>query len=119
MLSCRIGIGNVAGGGNAFMARLLDGCESVRRSVPETALGKQPMKRENCHRNLRFDHLNAVANHPVQHPFCELNDFALLNLDPHNRTAGTILATFVTKNKRLKMDASDNETLPSAPHGAE
>lgn len=85
------------------MARLLDGCESIRRSVPETALGKQPIKLyETSHRNLRFAHRHARAQRSVQHPFCDLNDFARLNLDPHNRSAGPILATFVPKTATVK-----------------
>jgi hypothetical protein len=85
------------------MARLLDGCESIRRSLPETALGKQPMKfYEARHRNARFAHLHAGAQRPVQHPFCNLNDFARPNLYPHDRTTGPILATFVPKTTTVK-----------------
>ncbi|MER8570201.1 hypothetical protein NKH85_32015 [Mesorhizobium sp. M0924] len=83
----------------AFMARLLDGC--VHRSkLPETALGKQPTKfYEARHRNARFAHLHASAQRPVQHPFCNLNDFARPNLYAHDRTTGPILATFVPWNE--------------------
>jgi hypothetical protein len=103
MLNCWIGIGNVAGGGNAFMARLLDGCESIRRSLPETALGKQPMKLcETRYRQSRFAHLHARAKGSVQHPLCDLNDFARSDLYPHNRTAGPILAAFVPKTTTVK-----------------
>jgi hypothetical protein len=103
MLNCWIGIGNVAGGGNAFMARLLDGCESIRRSLPETALGKQPMKLcETRYRQSRFAHLHARAKGSVQHPLCDLNDFARSDLYPHNRTAGPILAAFLPKTTTVK-----------------
>ncbi|MBP2449986.1 hypothetical protein JOH51_007494 [Rhizobium leguminosarum] len=52
--------------------------------------------------NKRFTHLHAGAKRPVQHPFCDLNDFAGSDLDPHDGTAGTILATFVPKTTTVK-----------------
>ena len=71
--------------------------------MPETALGKQPMKfYEARHRNARFAHLHAGAQRPVHHPFCNLNDFARPNLYPHDRTTGPILATFVPKTTTVK-----------------
>ena len=85
------------------MVRLLDGCESTSRSLPETALGQQSIKIDEArYRNARFTHLHAGAKRPVQHPFCDLNDFAGSDLDPHNGTAGTILATFVPKTTTVK-----------------
>src|SRR3546814_17490236 len=67
MLSCWVSIGSDEGRGSAFMARLLDGRESIRRSLPETAIGKQSMKLyKPNHRNARFAHLHVGAPRPVQ-----------------------------------------------------
>ncbi|NEK54900.1 hypothetical protein GUK36_37230, partial [Rhizobium leguminosarum] len=85
------------------MARLLDGCESTSRSLPETALGQQPIKLDEArYRNARFTHLHAGAKRPVQHPCCDLNDFTRSDLYPHDGTAGPILATFVPKTPTVK-----------------
>lgn len=98
MLNCRVSTGNVEGGGNAYMARLLDGSESLRRSLPETAVFNQSMKlHESTHRNARFAHLHVGAKRAIQHPLRNLNDLAGLNLYPDNCATGTILAAFMPK----------------------
>jgi hypothetical protein len=98
MLSCRASTGNVGGGGNGFMARLLDGSESIRRSLPETAVFKQSMKlHQTAHRNAGFAHLHVGARRPIQHPRRNLNDLAGLDLHSDNCATGTILAAFMPK----------------------
>src|SRR3546814_16086450 len=68
MLSCWVSIGSDEGRGSAFMARLLDGRESIRRSLPETAIGKKSMKLyKPNHRNARLAHLHVGAQRTVQH----------------------------------------------------
>jgi transposase len=57
---------------------------------------------EASHRNARFAHLLAGAKRPVQHPFCNLNDFARPYLYPYDPTASPILATFVPKPTTVK-----------------
>ena len=80
------------------MARLLDGRESIRRSLPETALGKQCMKLyKPNHRNARLAHLHAGAKRPIQHPLCNLDDLTRPDLYPDDRAIGPVLATFMTK----------------------
>ncbi len=75
MLSCWVSIGSDEGRGSAFMARLLDSRECIRRSLPETAMGKQSMKLyKPNHRNARFAHLHVGAQRAVQHPLCDLDD---------------------------------------------
>src|SRR3546814_9158375 len=67
MLSWWVSIGSDEGRGSAFMARLLDGRASIRRSLPETAIGKQSMKLyKPNHRNARFAHPHVGAQRPVQ-----------------------------------------------------
>ena len=98
MLSCRVNIGSVEGGGSAFMARLLDGRESIHRSLPETALGKQFMKLHKAnHRNARFAHAHAGAQRSIQHPLCNLDDLTRPDLYPDDRAIGPVLATFMPK----------------------
>jgi hypothetical protein len=80
------------------MARLLDGSESIRRSLPETPLGKQSMKlHQASHRNARFAHVHAGAQRPIQHPLCNLNDLTRPDLYSDDRAIGSVLATFVPK----------------------
>ncbi|WP_095205152.1 hypothetical protein [Mesorhizobium carmichaelinearum] len=80
------------------MARLLDGRESIRRSLPETALGKQSVKLyKPNHRNARFAHLHVGAKRPIQHPLCDLDDLTRPDLYPDDRAIGPVLATFVPK----------------------
>jgi hypothetical protein len=103
MLSCRVGIGSPEGGGSAFIARLLDGSESIQGSLPETALGKQSMKlHEPDHGNARFAHLHAGATRPIQHPLRNLDDLTGPDLYPDNRTTGTILAPLLSKTAPVK-----------------
>jgi hypothetical protein len=85
------------------MARLLDGSESIRRSLPETTLGKQSMKfHEANHRNMRFAHHHVGAKRPIQHPLRNLDDLARSNFYPDNRATGPILATFMPKSPAVK-----------------
>src|SRR3546814_17514119 len=80
------------------MARLLDGRESIRRSLPETAIGKQSMKLyKPNHRNARFAHLHVGAQRPVQHPLCDLDDLTRPDLYPDDRAIGPVLAAFMPK----------------------
>jgi len=65
------------------MARLLDGGESIRRSLPETTIGQQSIKfHEANHRNL--------------------DDLARSNFYPDNRATCPILATFMPKSPAVK-----------------
>jgi hypothetical protein len=85
------------------MARLLDGSESIRRSLPETTLGKQSMKlHEANHCNPRFAHLHVGAKCPIQHPLRNLDDLTRSNFYPDNRATGPILATFMPKTATVK-----------------
>ena len=80
------------------MARLLDGRESIHRSLPETALGKQFMKLHKAnHRNARFAHAHAGAQRSIQHPLCNLDDLTRPDLYPDDRAIGPVLATFMPK----------------------
>ncbi|MER8684915.1 hypothetical protein [Mesorhizobium sp. M1405] len=80
------------------MARLLDGRESIPRSLPETALGKQSMKLyKPNHRNARFAHLHVGAKRPIQHPLRRLDDLTRPDLYPDDRAIGPVLATFMPK----------------------
>ncbi|MEI9401972.1 hypothetical protein [Mesorhizobium argentiipisi] len=84
------------------MARLLDGSESIRRSLPETALGKQTMKlHQASHRNPRFAHVHAGAQRPIQHPLCNLNDLTRPDLYPDDRAISSVLATFMPKTAAI------------------
>ncbi len=52
------------GSRRGFIARLLDGIESVRGSLPETELGQQPVKLQKTgNRYQRLDHLQIRAQH--------------------------------------------------------
>jgi hypothetical protein len=98
LLNCWVSIGSVEGGGKAFMARLLDGRESILRSLPETALGKQPVKlKKTNHRNTRFAHLHVGARSSIQHPLCNLDDLTRPDLYPKDRPIGPVFATFMPK----------------------
>lgn len=81
MLNCRVSTGSVERSDNAFVARLLDGSESTRRSLPEaTVLWQSKKFHEPIHRNARFAHLHVGAKRAIQHPRRNLNDLAGLNL---------------------------------------
>lgn len=71
MLNYWVSTGDVGGsGGKTLMARLLDGPESIRRSLPETELGKQSMKLYNSNPRNAVHASHVGTERPIQHPLC-------------------------------------------------